>query len=487
MANEKNNNTELVFDDDPTDELEVTALRGGHLSGVTTPLESDQHTSAPENTSNIEDTSSLKRKDGDDSKIVSELRYDTEQLRAKSLGLEAEIKAREEVTATLTAELNEIYESLALKDDLLESRDAEIESLKSELQKQEAGNLAAAARYQEEIRNIRNAALDIPELPASSATQDGEPPGQNRLWRIEAYADSLRRRMQDLLASHDILERENERLEASLQRSRSYGQQLAAELDGARGDKDALNKELASITDRHAEEIRLLRFELGEAQDTVVQSEELNNKLASDLVDTRGFKEELERMLCDNDEKSRARIDELEQELTRTRRAAKELDHKLEARGDAINVMLAELARKPDRIDSVCEIGDVISDIDALISERPDEAADLPALANKSNERVARMLLGKAGEKLLRFPLFKDRLTIGRTKDNDIHLGAAYISRRHAVVQTDGNATRVIDWGSRNGVFVNSKRITEHFLKNGDIVTIGNVHFRYDERPIRDN
>jgi pSer/pThr/pTyr-binding forkhead associated (FHA) protein len=53
------------------------------------------------------------------------------------------------------------------------------------------------------------------------------------------------------------------------------------------------------------------------------------------------------------------------------------------------------------------------------------------------------------------------------------------------VVQTDGNTTRVIDWGSRNGVFVNSKRVTEHFLKNGDIVAIGNVHFRYDERPKR--
>ena len=97
------------------------------------------------------------------------------------------------------------------------------------------------------------------------------------------------------------------------------------------------------------------------------------------------------------------------------------------------------------------------------------------------------MLLGKVGNKLLRFPLFKDRLTIGRTEDNDIHLNAAYISRRHAVLQTDGDATRIIDWGSKNGVFVNSKRITEYFLKNGDIVTIGNVHFRYDERPKRDN
>ncbi|HKJ20593.1 MAG TPA: FHA domain-containing protein, partial [Woeseiaceae bacterium] len=135
---------------------------------------------------------------------------------------------------------------------------------------------------------------------------------------------------------------------------------------------------------------------------------------------------------------------------------------------------------------SIGEIGDVISNIDERISEQFDEVDDTPVPANRTNERVTRVLLGKVGNKLLRFPLFKDRLTIGRTMDNDIHLNATYISRRHAVVQADGDATRVIDWGSRNGVFVNSKRITEHFLKNGDIVTIGNVHFRYEERPKRD-
>jgi pSer/pThr/pTyr-binding forkhead associated (FHA) protein len=97
------------------------------------------------------------------------------------------------------------------------------------------------------------------------------------------------------------------------------------------------------------------------------------------------------------------------------------------------------------------------------------------------------VLVGKIGDKLLRFPLFKDRLTIGRAADNDIQLNASYISRRHAVVQTDGETTRIIDWGSKNGVYVNSARITEHFLKDGDIVSIGRAHFRYDERPKRDN
>jgi pSer/pThr/pTyr-binding forkhead associated (FHA) protein len=82
--------------------------------------------------------------------------------------------------------------------------------------------------------------------------------------------------------------------------------------------------------------------------------------------------------------------------------------------------------------------------------------------------------------------LFKKRLTIGRTADNDIQLKTSYISRRHAVVLTEGEATRVIDWGSKNGVYVNSERVTECFLANGDIVAVGNAKFRYEERPKRD-
>ena len=116
--------------------------------------------------------------------------------------------------------------------------------------------------------------------------------------------------------------------------------------------------------------------------------------------------------------------------------------------------------------------------------DEPEEDVHLPP---RPVDRTTRMLVGKIGKKLLRFPLFKDRLTIGRTADNDIQLNAPYISRRHAVVQTGAEATRVIDWGSKNGVYVNSARVTEHFLKNGDIVTIGNAHFRYEERPKRDS
>ena len=51
---------------------------------------------------------------------------------------------------------------------------------------------------------------------------------------------------------------------------------------------------------------------------------------------------------------------------------------------------------------------------------------------------------------------------------------------------TEGDATRVIDWGSKNGVYVNAERVTERFLANGDIVAVGNAKFRYEERPKRE-
>jgi FtsZ-binding cell division protein ZapB len=207
MANNKNNINELVSNEDPTAKLEAITFRQDHLSSVEEPLESDEH------------TSDLERKVGDDAQTISKLQYDIEQLRARWLGLEAEIQAREEVNDTLTTELNELRESLGLKNELLDSREAEIESLKFELQEQEARYLAAAARQEEKIGSMRKAARSIPKPPPSSSTQDDEPFSQNRLLRTEAYADSLRRKLQDLLASHDKLERENAHLEASVQRS----------------------------------------------------------------------------------------------------------------------------------------------------------------------------------------------------------------------------------------------------------------------------
>ena len=476
MANEKKNINELVPDDDQTAELEAVTFRKDHPSQEPAPPEAD------------ENTSDFSRYRSDDAKTIGRLQYDIEQLRAKWLGLETEITAREELTDKLNAEIDELRDSLARKTKLLKARDRNIKALKSEIRVRDEQHRSVTKELGVELETMRKAVREIPEPPTAPTTADALVNDATRLERTEAYADSLRRKLQDVIALQDELRSERDRLSGSLTETAEKNRYLEEALANAADDKMQLDKELASIADKHQEEMRILRFELGEAQETVALSEELKSQLASDLVDTRGFKEELERMLCENDERARQRIDELEKELARVTRVANDHEEKLESRSDAINVLLAELAKKSEQIESINEIGDVISDIDVRISEQFDEEeATKVAPSQKPQDRVTRVLVGKVGNQLLRFPLFKDRLTIGRTDDNDIQLNAVYISRRHAVVQADGDATRVIDWGSKNGVYVNSKRVTEHFLQNGDIVTIGNAHFRYEERPKRDS
>ncbi len=474
MANEKNNTNELVSEDDQTAELEAVTFRQGGNGHHSDTSELD------------ENTSDFKRHRSDDAKTIGKLQYDIEQLRAKWIGLETEITAREELTDELNADIENLRESLARKEKLIRTRDRKIKALKSEIRVRDEQHRQSSKELHDELDAMRKAVREVPE-PPSIADTAASADADSRLAKTEAYADSLRRKLQDVIALHDNLQLERDRLSGALAETVEKNRHLEEELANAADDKMQLDKELAAIADKHAEELRIVRFELGEAQETVAQSEELNSQLASDLLDTRGFNEELERMLSDTGEHSQRRIEELEKEVTQMTRVVNDYEQKLETRSEAINVLLAELAKKSEQIESINEIGEVISDIDVRISEQFDEEEDdASAHAHKPHDRVTRVLVGKIGSQLLRFPLFKDRLTIGRTDDNDIQLNAIYISRRHAVVQADGDATRVIDWGSKNGVFVNSKRITEHFLKNGDIVTIGNAHFRYEERPKRD-
>jgi chromosome segregation ATPase len=476
MANDKKNINELVADDeDSTAELEAVTFRRDHPLGQAAPKESDEH------------TSDFAEHRDSEAKTIGRLQYDIEQLRAKWTGLESELSAREELTNNLNARIDDLQESLARKENLLRTRDRKIKALKTEIRSRDERHRAVTTELKEEIAATRKVVREIPEPPMSARTQDNLEQDENRLARTEAYADSLRRKLQDVLALQDELQSERDRQSSALAETKETNQELQDALAQATNDKQALEEELATIRDKHEEELRILRFELGEAQETVAHSEKLNTQLASDLIDTRGFSETLEQMLSDHDEKSRRQIESLEKQLASVKRTAEDFEQKLDVRSDTINVLLSELARKSEQIDSIGEIGDVISDIDVRISEQFDDIDEAPALAPKAPDRVTRVLVGKVGDKLLRFPLFKDRLTIGRTADNDIQLNAVFISRRHAVVQADGDATRVIDWGSKNGVYVNSKRVTERFLKNGDILTIGNAHFRFEERPKRES
>jgi len=198
-------------------------------------------------------------------------------------------------------------------------------------------------------------------------------------------------------------------------------------------------------------------------------------------------------MMTNNEEDAQQRIADLEKKIRKLTDLAEAFEQKLDTKNTAINVLLGELSKKSEQIDSIGEIEDVIQEIDSRMSGKFDEPReDVVQQQNAvhivgDRDRITRVLVGNVGDQELRFPLFKDRVTIGRTAENDIQLKMAYVSRRHAVVLTEGDATRVIDWGSKNGVYVNSEKVKERYLSNGDIVSVGNAKFRYEERPKRDS
>ena len=185
-------------------------------------------------------------------------------------------------------------------------------------------------------------------------------------------------------------------------------------------------------------------------------------------------------MLTRTEESKQSVVETLERENEMLKADLATLQDKRQRQDETVNRLLAELAEKTQQLESIGQIEGVIVDIDDKMGER------LEIRAAPDKDRLSRVLIGSVEGQELRFPLFKDRLTIGRTEQNDIQLNAVYISRRHAVIVKDGERTRVIDWGSKNGVYVNALRVTEHFLKNGDILAIGTAKFRHEERSKRD-
>lgn len=65
----------------------------------------------------------------------------------------------------------------------------------------------------------------------------------------------------------------------------------------------------------------------------------------------------------------------------------------------------------------------------------------------------------------------QETINVGRHLSNDVRFpkDLAIVSRKHAEIVREGNRFRLSD-NSANGTFVNGKRVTEAFLKNGDVI-----------------
>lgn len=84
-----------------------------------------------------------------------------------------------------------------------------------------------------------------------------------------------------------------------------------------------------------------------------------------------------------------------------------------------------------------------------------------------------RLVNYREGEINLVFPLKTGRATLGRATDNTIQLPDDKVSKHHATLRQTNEVWAIQDLESRNGVFVNGKRVTAADLKDGDCIKVG--------------
>jgi len=89
------------------------------------------------------------------------------------------------------------------------------------------------------------------------------------------------------------------------------------------------------------------------------------------------------------------------------------------------------------------------------------------------------LILTCKGATLQRISVDKPRLLIGRNALCDIDIVHEWISRQHAIVIRNDKSTVIVDLKSRNGIYVNGKRVKNHVLVNNDVISLGDHRLKF--------
>jgi chromosome segregation ATPase len=416
--------------------------------------------------------------------------------------LQTKITEQQQTIKKLDRNIASIDTDRKAADDALAERDAQVAGLETKLSRivkerdayvhdlsRSAGELSESLQQTEKLRaaivddrtpheiELNNRIEDQNGLIARNRQELREL--KQQILRTESYADELRFKVQDEGHSSSDANRNKNQMAAALADATEDVREMKEELEKATTLVSELEEQSQQLQSEFDDEVRKIRFELGGAEETIAGHESVNQQLASDLIDNNEYRQALESQLESSSKKNHRTIRDLNRQLKKQNIINEDIERQLENKDNAIAALLNELASRSRTIESIGEIENVIHEIDGRMSDRIDDKSA------SEKDRMARLLIGNVDGQELQFPLFKQRLTIGRTAHNDIQLKAHFISRRHAVIVTENEQTRIIDWGSKNGVYVNDSRIAEQKLKNGDIVAIGTAEFRYEERPKR--
>jgi chromosome segregation ATPase len=75
------------------------------------------------------------------------------------------------------------------------------------------------------------------------------------------------------------------------------------------------------------------------------------------------------------------------------------------------------------------------------------------------------------------------RTRIGRAPGCELHIDSSSVSRHHALILAGTREAIIEDLNSTNGVILNGRKVTRQVLNDGDILTLGEIQFRYVAKP----
>ncbi len=133
----------------------------------------------------------------------------------------------------------------------------------------------------------------------------------------------------------------------------------------------------------------------------------------------------------------------------------------------------AQLLSPPEQEDAAREAAPSAGDFGHTMVYSPDREAR--RLEPRRDGRRA-LLVGEGRRNVLS----GERVVLGRSRDCDIVLADANVSRRHAELHRDGGSWTIVDLGSTNGIKVNGRRVDRARLDDGDRVTLGLTELTFE-------
>ena len=151
-----------------------------------------------------------------------------------------------------------------------------------------------------------------------------------------------------------------------------------------------------------------------------------------------------------------------------------------EERGERVFSSASELSREFHTVLGNVPVGSQLASLLASSASALKSNGDAPPSSSAPAAPVAAQpsLMRADGAELA---LRGETLRLGRAPDNHIVVDDKLVSRSHALMRREGMQYILEDAGTRNGTFVNDRRITRHTLADGDSIRLGQTLFTYRE------